>query len=215
MSPDVRDIARDAGSDGAPVRERDRCADAGDEPFGNGDRLGLVRDLLEEDRELVATEAGGGVARPDREAKALADRLQDLVPGRMPEAVVEVLEVVHVEEHDGNARGAPATQPVEDVGQSVQEQASIGEPGQGVPEGLIVDLVVQAGVLEREGRLAGEELRQLHAALAEDVRFGGRQLKDAGRFAADDQRQDDHARLADGPEVRDLVRIAHGIGEST
>ena len=67
----------------------------------------LVVDVLGEHRELVAAEAGDGVARPQGLLDARGDSGEQLVAGRVPEAVVDELELVEVEEEHGD-RG-PAT----------------------------------------------------------------------------------------------------------
>ena len=55
------------------------------------------RDVLEQHGELVAAEAGDGVAGSDR-LEALGDLDQERVAGIVPEAVVDQLEPVEVEE---------------------------------------------------------------------------------------------------------------------
>src|SRR5207249_9700768 len=49
---------------------------------------------VEQDGELVSSEACDGVARANGDFQPTADLLQDLVPGRVTEAVVAGLEVV-------------------------------------------------------------------------------------------------------------------------
>ena len=63
-----------------------------------------VVDVLEQDDELVAAEARrgvGGAHAPDQPPRGLA---QELVAGRVAEAVVDVLERVEVDEQDRGAR---------------------------------------------------------------------------------------------------------------
>ena len=175
-----------------------------EQPLRDRDGLGLAGDILEQDRELVPAEPRGRVAGTDRDPEPLADRLQDLIPGGMPESVGEELEVVEIEEEHRDPPRAPTAQSIEDMIESVQEQASVGQARQRVAVGLVVNLVVEPCVLERDGCLTGEQLGELEALLAEHVGLMGRQLEDADRFAADHERQDDHALLADGAQVFDL-----------
>ena len=78
-----------------------RPDDGREQPLGDLDRLlarGLVGQVFAEDRELVAAEAGDGVAGPDHRLELARDRDQQLVAGVVAEAVVDVLEAVEVEE---------------------------------------------------------------------------------------------------------------------
>ena len=76
-----------------------------------GEPLGVdsgVVTILDEDRELVAAEPGDRVAGPDRPAEPFRDPDHQFVADRMPEGVVDRLEVVEVDEHDRDP-GAGAT----------------------------------------------------------------------------------------------------------
>ena len=59
-----------------------------------------VAAVLEQDRELVAAQAGRGVGRAQGRLQALADLGQQLVARGVPERVVDRLEVVEVHEQD-------------------------------------------------------------------------------------------------------------------
>ena len=67
-------------------------------------RTTLDRRALEQDRELVAAEAGDGVARPQQCPEAFGDDAEEAVARRMPEAVVDRLEVVEVDAQHGRVR---------------------------------------------------------------------------------------------------------------
>ena len=69
--------------------------------------LRLVRDVLEQNRELVAAQPGNGVALAQRGAQARRDRLQHPVAGVVAERVVDVLEVVEVQEQNGERTDRP------------------------------------------------------------------------------------------------------------
>src|SRR5829696_7692835 len=97
------------GSDGDAGTDRDLDALATERVHDGGDtathllrpqhRL-LAVGSRQQDEELLATEADGGVAVPDRCLQEPGHRGEDGVPGRMPEAVVDRLEVVDVEGDD-------------------------------------------------------------------------------------------------------------------
>ena len=63
------------------------------------DDVVLAVDLAEEDRELVAAHAGDGVVFAHRLGEAPAHQLQELVADSVPQAVVDLLEPVEVDEH--------------------------------------------------------------------------------------------------------------------
>ena len=69
-------------------------------------RLLLGDDVDEQDRELVAALAADDVALADRARQALRDAAQDVVAGRVAEGVVDPLEVVEVDEQQGDATRA-------------------------------------------------------------------------------------------------------------
>ena len=68
------------------------------DPLGDPGRAALAADVLGQDRELVAAEAGDRVARAQRLLEPRGDRREQLVAGRVAEAVVDELELVEVEE---------------------------------------------------------------------------------------------------------------------
>ncbi len=74
------------------------------------------------------------------------DLLQHLVAGRVAEAVVDRLEVVEVEEDHGDAR-VLARRAGERVVDAVGEQRSVGQPGDGVVEGLVRELLLERRAL--------------------------------------------------------------------
>ena len=110
---------------------------------------------LEQDRELVATQAGDRVRRPKAARKPLGNRDQQAVPGAVPEAVVDGLEAVEVAEQDRD-RGAGPLGAGDRMAQAVEEQRSIGEPGEGVVKRLVHGLLDGSGVVEGEARVLGE-----------------------------------------------------------
>ena len=142
------------------IGERDRLQDA---PGHLGHVLEML-DIGEHDGELVPPQArhqrGGAVLLGARQAVALPDAaqqavrhvLQQAVPDSVPQGVVHQLEAVQVEEEHRE-------HPIVAVGehqrllQLLQEEAAVGEPGQGVVVGEQPDLLL--GVLSFRDVLDG------------------------------------------------------------
>src|SRR5205085_7739475 len=104
--------------------------------LGDAGRVALVLYVLDQDGELVASEARDGVPGPQRLLQSWRDRREQLVPGRVPEAVVDELELVEIEEEDRH-RGVPALRLGEGVGEAVEEQRPVRQPGERVVQGLM------------------------------------------------------------------------------
>ena len=101
-----------------------------------------VRDPVEQDGELVATEPGNRVRRAHGALEALRHLPQDRVAGRVAEAVVDGLEVVQVDEHDAD-RPAAADRAHDRLLDAVCEQRSVGEARDRVVEGLVCELILE------------------------------------------------------------------------
>ena len=71
-----------------------------------GDDLRCCDLTGDQDGELVTTDASECVVAPQAAPKAGADRTQQLITGRMPEAVVDLLEIVDIDE-DQHERPVP------------------------------------------------------------------------------------------------------------
>jgi hypothetical protein len=82
----------------------------GEDDVGGGlqqfvrDRSDLVLggQVLEDEAELVASEAANGIQRAQDGLNALADLQQNFVASLLAESAVEVLEVVEIHQHEGN-----------------------------------------------------------------------------------------------------------------
>ena len=75
--------------------------------LGHLGRGALVGDVLEQDPELVASEPSDRVARAQRLAQSRRDVDEQRVARGVAHAVVDELELVEVEEQDGDPRVAP------------------------------------------------------------------------------------------------------------
>src|SRR3954447_2867471 len=81
--------------------DRERLAEGLLHALRDLERLLLVHHVLAKKNELVAAEARDGVARSKRFAEARRECAEQLVAGLVAEAVVDHLEVVHVEKEHG------------------------------------------------------------------------------------------------------------------
>ncbi len=141
----------------------ERGAERAHDPVGRQQcRLG-VGDALQQDGELVAAEARGRVRLAKRAAQALADRAEERVAGAVAQAVVDGLEVVDVDEEDGEAVVAPG-EPGQRERQPVLEERAVGEPRQTVVEGLVAELLLQPLAVGHVA--AGQDAARLVRAIA-------------------------------------------------
>ncbi len=170
---------RDAGAGADPQRgggELERLVERELDALGDAGGA-LVVAAVEQDRELVAAEARRQVAGAQAGAQAAGEGDQQLVADLVPEAVVDALEVVEVEEqHDRAAVGA-AERRLDLLG----EQRAVGEAGERVVVGAVREPVAVLGqlperllepvVLERDRGVVGQRLQQREV--------GGGELGDA------------------------------------
>ena len=92
----------------------------------------------------------------------------------MPERVVDALEVVEVDEHHRDLTHAAG---LERLAHALGEQRAVGEPGQRIVVGLVLELVLQvaqlgdglleAVVLQRGARVGGQRLEQRAVGVGE------------------------------------------------
>ncbi len=102
----------------------------------------LVRDVLEQNRELVAAQPGHGVADTQRRPHARGDGLQHPVAGVVAERVVDDLEVVEVQEQHGERLTVRASA-AERVFDAIPEQRPVREVGHWIVERLVGELLLQ------------------------------------------------------------------------
>lgn len=95
----------------------------------------------DERQELVAAEAREQHRRAGVRAQALGHRYQQRVPDRVPEAVIDALEVIEVHEHHGHGLGVQVR---ERCVQPVGEQGPVRKAGQRVVAGGVTQLRVVA-----------------------------------------------------------------------
>ncbi len=153
--------------------ELQRAGERGGDALRHRTRRARGRDVLEQDDELVAAEAGQRVARTQRLPEARGDRDEHLVADLVTQGVVDELEAIDVEEEDG--RTPPALAPrLQRGAEPVEEQRAVRKPGQRVVRGAVPDLLLTAPSLDRgaddvrhgllEARVLGERSLLTHVA---------------------------------------------------
>ena len=105
-----------------------------------------VADLVEQHRELVATQAARRVLGADRVGDAPGDLDQEAVALAVPQRVVHGLEVIEIQEQD-RRHVALASPPAERMADAIREQGSIGETRERIVEGLVAELFLERGAL--------------------------------------------------------------------
>jgi len=91
---------------------------------------------MEDERELVTPEPRHRLPGPDHAEEPEGDRLEQIVPRLVPEAVVDDLEPVEVEEHDGETAAGSGRVGELQV-EPVEEQRPIGESRERIVHGLV------------------------------------------------------------------------------
>ena len=210
VEPELR-IGDDSGRE--PHREPGRGleqAHAPDDPVGHRDRLLLVA-AGEEERELVASD-------PERLAvlaQPAGDLREDEVALRVPQRVVQLLEVVDVEQADAE-REALLLRLGEVLVEAVVEVAVVAEAGERVgerePHGL--QLAEDRALVERDGgERAHERGREERRALPEHGQHQGQRSHDRegdeGRGHRPAQERDEAP--APSGSRRDDERDVHGV----
>ncbi len=125
-----------------PALDIERRAQRVEQPL-RGLAGSIASGLLEQHGELIATQARGGVLRPQRSAHPLRDGQQQLVARRVAQAVVDRLEVVEVEEQDRKGAQWVAPLPRDGVPEPIGEEGPVGEIGERVMECLVLELRLQ------------------------------------------------------------------------
>ena len=107
--------------------------------LGDHRRLVRVADVVEQQRELVAAQPRDGVVGAQRRFEPSRDRLQQLVADGVPEAVVDDLEAVEVEEqHRRAALGVVALGAPDRLVEAVDEQHAVREAGERVVQRVVL-----------------------------------------------------------------------------
>ena len=117
-----------------------------DELLRHAGHAAVVGEVGQDDDELVAAQARHGVARRAAPAQPVGHLAQQHVAGLVAEAVVDGLEAVEVDEQHGQ-RLAAALVAGQRLAQAVLHQAAVGQAGEGVVVGRLVELFLLLLVL--------------------------------------------------------------------
>src|ERR1051326_7125931 len=145
-------------------RDRQR-ADLIEDALGHGAGAAEVR-VREDDRELVAAEAGEEVGRAQRLAHGAAELGEDDVADGVAERIVDLLEVVDVE-HQERERQRVDAGALDLLRQLPAEVALVPDAGEVVGVGEVLDLLARGEVAEEHCHLRGEDLEELRVGLVE------------------------------------------------
>src|SRR6185437_14496129 len=88
---------------------------------------------------LITAEARQGILRPHTLPQPLRHLDEELVPGGMPQAIVDHLETVEIEEEDGEVLVAPGGAR-EGMVETVEQEGTVWQPGEGIVECLVPQL---------------------------------------------------------------------------
>ena len=122
------DDADRGGREVLEAADRERLVEDGAQLLGEHEGAGLTVDR-DPDRELVAAHAGDEALRRHVSAEAFGGRHQQCVAGRLPDGVVDELEVVEVDQQHRHERMAAVLQR---DGEAVDERLTVGEAGERV-----------------------------------------------------------------------------------
>jgi hypothetical protein len=115
--------------------ERHGLGDGGQDALGNVHHLLLVQQLVAQHDELVPTDPSHGVLRAKDAIQAPCHLDQKLVSCGVPEAVVDELEIVEVEEYQGDLPAASRLAS-QRVAESIHQQAAVRQAREGVVQSL-------------------------------------------------------------------------------
>ena len=130
------------------------------EALGDRRHVVLARHVLAQEAELVSAEACGGVTWPHRALQALAECHQQIVAGRAPVAVVDVLEVIEAEQDHADGRPVCAGA-LERTVEPVLEQCAIRQAGERVVHGQVPRLHLEGFSLDRASEHVGDGLQKV------------------------------------------------------
>ena len=181
VSPSAIEMPRLQPTNSSLPSSRSGARERFEDPLGGVGGVLCAADVLEQDGELVAAEAGGGVARADAGVQALGDLQQHRVAGGVAEAVVDRLEVVEVHEDHGEP-AALAPGPRDRVPHPLDEQRAVGEVGDRIVEGLVCELLLERLAL---AHVAAVEHDAVDVLVVEQIRVEHLELADLAVLVAE------------------------------
>ena len=138
------------------------------DPVGHHGRVVRLADVVEQDGELVAALAGEGIALAQARLEPGGHLHEQIVAGRVPEAVVDGLESIEIEEENGEPVSLAPSRTRERALDQIEEQRPVGQARE-----RVVQRIVEHAVGDR---LA---LRDVHERARDPNHFGRPILHDA------------------------------------
>ena len=129
-----------------PGGECERLTERRHGSLGESVCLGGITKVVDEQGELVSADPRGDIGLPGHRRQPARERGEQLVSDRVPERVVDILEIVQVDEQDRGDRPVPSGQRQRMPG-AVGEQDPVRQFGQRIVEGTVVQFVLQAPLL--------------------------------------------------------------------
>ena len=189
----------DREADGADRAER-HSRDLLSHPLGKA--VGLREAARgRDDRELLAADPADGVAAPDGAEEDLGDLREHLVSGCVAVDVVDALEVVEVEHHEGDG-GAIDGGLDELEAETLVERTVVPETRERIGLRLSLERRADVRVVERQGCGVAESDDEQELVLRELLEAGAIDVECPLQLAPGDQRDDDQ-RLGIGRRVDD------------
>ena len=176
---DDRDPDAGADDDGLVV-DRVGRAERGDDTRAERLQRGLVVSGRGDDRKLVASQPRHQVVGAQRLGEALRHAADQLVADRVPERVVDILEVIEIDIEYRGRRGA-LLHALDDRLQPFAEENAVRQPAKRIVEGEMP----QPGLAGRDGgrglaHMPQHQARQQHEAAERDADEGGDAVEDLG-----------------------------------
>ena len=125
------------GQENLAVVERDRRADGLADGLGKGGDLGGVGFRHQHQAELVPGEPGQRVLRLQDPGQAPRQRQQDRIADRDADGIIDLLEAVEVDHHQGRPQRRHRLRQIGDGAEPVDEQFAIGQAGEIVMHGIV------------------------------------------------------------------------------
>ena len=133
--------------------------------------LGSPFHFRQHERELIGADAGDlGLIHGVR--KAFGNLLEQRIARLPAEGIVDHPESLDVRRHDGELAFCDF-RCMDVLGEPVVEQGAVGEPGELVVVGEVVEPLFLLDMVEREGDVAGQLEQQLHFLFVKKAHFAG------------------------------------------
>ena len=166
------------------------------ELFGPGQRIGLGA-VRHQHQQFLAAIAAGDIHAAQLGHQQRAHLAQHRIAGGMAVAVVDQLEMVEVDQQDGDRRAAPLRMG-DQAGQSLLQEAAVVEAGQIVAQRHHAQPLAQRQIRQRQRDAIGQRMRQRHALRRRQLGPAGVELQHAMHLATRQHRQAEAAARAAG-----------------